>query len=197
MGAWEGDARVVDVKVTLQPGQVLELDPAQAQAATFTIGALPADVRQHFGIPMMGDEDFEVVSVTPDGAAYVVNMFAVHPEMTSTRAWLWWYPDQPGWCHGEVLTCASDQDQPHMIGTIPADFTLTLGTAHVVIPGAVPGAPLLPAGETLADGQVRAFPFVAIWPQHLLDSIKAAANARDVPYQSLIKVWLQEKLHSH
>lgn len=34
-------------------------------------------------------------------------------------------------------------------------------------------------------------------PQHLLDSIKAAANARDVPYQSLIKVWLQEKLHSH
>ena len=34
-------------------------------------------------------------------------------------------------------------------------------------------------------------------PQHLLDSIKVAANARDVPYQSLIKVWLQEKLHSH
>ena len=31
-------------------------------------------------------------------------------------------------------------------------------------------------------------------PQHLLDSIKAAANARDVPYQSLIKVWLQDKL---
>ena len=25
-------------------------------------------------------------------------------------------------------------------------------------------------------------------PQHLLDSIKATANARDVPYQSLIKV---------
>jgi len=34
-------------------------------------------------------------------------------------------------------------------------------------------------------------------PQHLLDSIKAAANARDVPYQSLIKVWLHEKLHKH
>ncbi|MDP2110470.1 MAG: BrnA antitoxin family protein [Thiobacillus sp.] len=34
-------------------------------------------------------------------------------------------------------------------------------------------------------------------PQHLLDSIKAAASARDVPYQPLIKVWLQEKLHSH
>jgi len=33
-------------------------------------------------------------------------------------------------------------------------------------------------------------------PQHLLDSIKVAANARDVPYQSLIKVWLQEKLRT-
>lgn len=32
-------------------------------------------------------------------------------------------------------------------------------------------------------------------PQHLLDSLKVAANARDVPYQSLLKVWLQEKLH--
>ena len=34
-------------------------------------------------------------------------------------------------------------------------------------------------------------------PQHLLDSIKSAANSRDVPYQSIIKVWLQEKLHSN
>jgi hypothetical protein len=33
-------------------------------------------------------------------------------------------------------------------------------------------------------------------PQHLLDSIKAVTNSRDVPYQSLIKVWLQDKLHS-
>jgi predicted DNA binding CopG/RHH family protein len=29
---------------------------------------------------------------------------------------------------------------------------------------------------------------------HLLETIKAAADARDVPYQSLIKVWLQEKV---
>jgi predicted DNA binding CopG/RHH family protein len=31
-------------------------------------------------------------------------------------------------------------------------------------------------------------------PQGLLDRIKIAANKRDVPYQSLIKVWLAEKL---
>lgn len=31
-------------------------------------------------------------------------------------------------------------------------------------------------------------------PDALLDRIKVAANKRDVPYQSLIKTWLAEKL---
>ena len=31
-------------------------------------------------------------------------------------------------------------------------------------------------------------------PMGLLDQIKVAANKRDVPYQSLIKTWLAEKL---
>ena len=31
-------------------------------------------------------------------------------------------------------------------------------------------------------------------PAHLLERIKTAANSRDVPYQSLIKVWLEEKV---
>jgi len=33
-------------------------------------------------------------------------------------------------------------------------------------------------------------------PQTLLDEIKIAANKRDVPYQSLIKVWLSERVRS-
>jgi len=31
-------------------------------------------------------------------------------------------------------------------------------------------------------------------PADLLDQIKIAANKRDVPYQSLIKIWLAEKV---
>ena len=31
-------------------------------------------------------------------------------------------------------------------------------------------------------------------PKHLLDRIRLTANSRDVPYQSLIKLWLQEKV---
>jgi predicted DNA binding CopG/RHH family protein len=30
-------------------------------------------------------------------------------------------------------------------------------------------------------------------PRHLIDLMKAAANKRDVPYQSLMKMWLYEK----
>jgi predicted DNA binding CopG/RHH family protein len=30
-------------------------------------------------------------------------------------------------------------------------------------------------------------------PRHLIDLVKAAANKRDVPYQSLMKMWLYEK----
>jgi predicted DNA binding CopG/RHH family protein len=33
-------------------------------------------------------------------------------------------------------------------------------------------------------------------PQGLLERIKVAANKRDVPYQSLIKVWLAEKVET-
>ncbi len=33
-------------------------------------------------------------------------------------------------------------------------------------------------------------------PNALLDSIKIAANKRDVPDQSLIKIWLPEKMDS-
>ena len=33
-------------------------------------------------------------------------------------------------------------------------------------------------------------------PLHMLERIKVAANKRDVPYQSLIKIWLDEKLNS-
>lgn len=32
-------------------------------------------------------------------------------------------------------------------------------------------------------------------PLSLLEAIKTAANSKDVPYQSLIKIWLHEKLH--
>ena len=34
-------------------------------------------------------------------------------------------------------------------------------------------------------------------PTSMLERIKIAANKRDVPYQSLIKAWLSEKIDTH
>lgn len=34
-------------------------------------------------------------------------------------------------------------------------------------------------------------------PEHLLDDIKRLANSMDVPYQSLIKTWLQDDVTRH
>ena len=183
MGAWEGDARVVDVRVTLRPGQVLELDPmaGYVEVPKPPLGTLPADVLGHFGIPTMAGDALSLESIGEDGAAYVFHLSRANDGLLMTHVWLWWYPDQPGWCHGEVLVCASDPDLPDMVAEVPAGFTLRLGTAHVLIPGAVPGSPLLPAGETLADGQVRAFPFTAIWPEHLRTT--ADYNSADIARQ--------------
>jgi len=45
-----------------------------------------------------------------------------------------------------------------------------------------------------SKAQRARFPNTLRVPQGLLDRIKIAANKRDVPYQSLIKVWLTEKV---
>lgn len=74
---------------------------------------------------------------------------------------------------------AHSQDEPHLHALGKTDDKRTL---HITF--TLPN--LKPTTKTIS---LRL-------PQHLLDSLKVAANARDVPYQSLIKVWLQEKLHS-
>jgi CopG antitoxin of type II toxin-antitoxin system len=67
----------------------------------------------------------------------------------------------------------------------------------------VPGSPLesvrvCQPGQVTVEGAQHLKPTTQSislrLPKHLLDAIKAAANARDVPNQSLIKVWLQEKV---
>ena len=48
--------------------------------------------------------------------------------------------------------------------------------------------------DACRDAAKQAYLISLRLPLHTLERIKAAANARDVPYQSLIKVWLEEKL---
>jgi predicted DNA binding CopG/RHH family protein len=56
---------------------------------------------------------------------------------------------------------------------------------------------LEPRGEgTIAEFEADTAAISLRLPVHLLEAIKIEANKRDVPYQSLIKMWLGEKVTS-
>ena len=62
----------------------------------------------------------------------------------------------------------------------PGDFRALLGSADLY------ASPNCPASTAVRAASLRV-------PVALLESIKIEANRRDVPYQSLIKLWLAEK----
>lgn len=177
------DLRVVDLRLRLDPGQVLELDLATAIAAPFARGPLPADPIAFFGSPSIAGKALQVVRVDPDGAGYLVHLRTRVGRMLCANVWLAWYPDVPGWCTGEAVIAASNPTVGDMAATVPPDFALRFGAADVLVPGLaqVGGACLLPQGEILGDGQARSFPLALVWRQHLRSSTDwasagAAAN---------------------
>lgn len=176
LGRRLGDARVIDLRCRLEPGRVLEVDLARATAAPFALQALPADPLAFFGAPAIAGVPLQAVTVRPDGAGYLMHLRARVGRMLCTDVWAWWYPDQPAWCRGEVVVTASHPGVPDMVATVPAGFRLTFGQASIVVPG-LGTAPLLPAGETLADGQAKSFPFTAVWPQHMRHEDWSSAGA--------------------
>lgn len=162
------EARVVDVHCSLAPGQHLELDLAKAAAIDFALGSPPADPLAHFGGPvLLAGVPLDVVALAADGAAWTVQLRCRVGRMLCANIWLTWYPDQPGWCAGEVLVVASNPSVPDLSATIPPAFALRFGDALVLVPGRAPGDPLLAAGDTLADGQGRALPLTFVWLRHL------------------------------
>lgn len=181
LGRRVGSVRVVDVHARVAAGQTLALDLARAVPATHHLGAIPADI----GWPAIAGVPLVPAAgqwLAVDGAAYSVHLHARVGPMLHVDLWARYYPGQ-GWAPAEVVVCASNGSVPDMVGTIPADFRLTCGDAVVVVPGLPWGAPLLPAGETIADGQARSFPVTFGWRRRLLttteqQSAVAAADLR-------------------
>lgn len=161
-----GDAWVIDLQLKLAAGEAKEIPLAAANPYPFAIAPLPANPLAFFGSPTIAGVPLQVVSIKVDGAAYLTHLRARVGRMLHADVWTWWQPDQPGWCRGEVVICASNPAVPDMVATVPAGFRLAFGQASAVVPG-LAFAELLPAGETLADGQARSFPFTLVWPQHM------------------------------
>lgn len=168
------DTWTVDLRVDLRAGEARSIDLAAARPAPFQRGALPANPAAHFGgAATFAGVPLSWLSIRPDGAGYLAELRGRVGRMLCATAWLHWYPDQPGWCHGELLLIASNPGVPDMGELIPRDARLRFGDALVFLPGAGPNGtavanvPVMAEGDRLADGQGRAVPFVLVWPRHL------------------------------
>jgi len=98
-----------------------------------------------------------------NGAGYDIHYQARVGTMLLVHLWLHYYPDQPAWCAGEVMICASNPSVPDMIATIPPNFRLKVGDAVITVPGLPFNQPLMREGDWLAHGQVRALPLTLLW----------------------------------
>ncbi len=172
------DTHVLDLRVTLAAGQELEVDLGSASPGKWALAPLPAAPLQHFGdLPRLAGLPMAILALQPDGAGYTVHFRARTGRLFATDLWVTWYPDQPGWCHGEALTVASNPAVPDMTDTIGA-LPLTFGDAIPFIPG---GEAIVPPNTSFGDGQGRAVPITFIWLRHLRSamdwsSVGAAAN---------------------
>jgi hypothetical protein len=151
------DARIIDLHVTLAPGQVLELDPATAVSEPFRIGPIPANPVEFFGIPRLNWANMKLLGAQPDGAAYLAHFRAIDRDMFCVDLWLWWYPDQPGWCQGEVVVTASNVSIPDLGAATPGR-QLIFGDWATTLPAA-----------TFGDGQARSLPVFFMWYRHKPD----------------------------
>lgn len=194
-------ARTIDLHVRLAPGEVVSLDLTQAQPATFTIQPIPGDPLAFFGCPSIANVPFAVDNVIVDGAAYLTHFRARVGRMLHVDLWTTWYPDQPGWCNGEVVVTASNPAVADMSAPIPADFTLRFGQADVFVPGLSPsttpaqalGACLLALGEAIGDGQARSFPVTLVWTKHLKQTSDwtsaGAASSLSICANGISRLW--------
>ncbi len=163
------DAWVVDVRVDLAPGQQIEVDLHSSTAIEWSLAPPPAGdaAIAHFGGPLMlGGTPMQVVSLRPDGAAWLVHCWARSGRMLGVDVWLPWYPDQPGWAQGEAMVTASNPTVPDMVATAE-NLQLQFGDALLLVPGRPFGSPLVDAGTRFGDGQARVFPLSFVWLKHL------------------------------
>lgn len=161
------ETHAVDVHVSLDAGQSVSLNLAAATPAAWTRGPYPADPLAWFGGPVsIGGQAMSIVSIGPDGAGYTARLRKRTGPMLCTETWITWYPDHPEFAFAEAIVACSNPTVPDMGATAPPNFHLRFGDAITFIPGAGGDVPLIAAGASFADGQMRAMPVVFLWTRH-------------------------------
>lgn len=162
------DTYNIDVYTVVQAREHLVLD-----LATVTAGGPPNQLPPPPTNDYLGGVTVKVAGVrmtqqsaAQNGAAYDFAYMARVGPMLVVHLFLHWYPDQKGWCRGEVVVTASNPSVQDVVAFIPAGFKLQVGDAIVNVPGLGPNPDLLPEGDWLADAQRRAMPITLTWPDH-------------------------------
>lgn len=175
---------IVDVRCVLAAGERKVFDLSTFAIAESKPPVLPSDLVKHFGalLPVVNNTAMSLVDLRVDGAAWLAQFRArvLGTRMLAVDLWVWWYPDQPGWCHGEALVTCSNPAVPDMgePATTPA-VTLSWGDAVVWPLGGVPGQ-LLAAGSGLVDGQAAARPLTIAWGRHMPPANKPDELVRSI-----------------
>ena len=149
------DARTVDLRLRLAPGEIRTIDLRKADPAQFDLAPLPADPLAFFGMPSIAGMPFSLVDAKPDGAAWLAHLRARTGPMLCVDLWVTWYPDQPSWATGEAIVTASNPTVPDLVATVPEDFRLRFGAADVVVPGLPIAPPRLGMASDLLGRQIR------------------------------------------
>lgn len=159
------DTWAVDLHVELPAGKAVRLDLSRSTSWRPPAMHLPSDLLTFFGGPVtIGGVPLQLTGIRQDGAALSVHLRNRLQRTLVGDVWLDWYPGQ-GWCAGEAMVTSSNPTVPDMVETV-GDLQLKFGDAVCFLAGAG-FAPLLRAGDTIADGQARAVPVLFVWPRHL------------------------------
>src|SRR5262245_39225360 len=115
----------VDVRLTLGQLQATSLNLASAAPAAWSRGPYPPDPMAWFGGGVsIGGQAMTIVALGADGAGYTAQLRRRTAPMLCTDVWITWYPDQPGWAHGEAIVACSNPTVPDMGTYAPANFNL-------------------------------------------------------------------------
>lgn len=156
-------ARAVDVRVTLEPGQELRLWDWQ-RVGPSQPDPMPSDPLTFFGGPLLcNDEPMQWVGgPVPNAAGWDCHL-RTRLGMFNVNVWFTWYAGQ-GWANGECMVTCSEAGRTELGDRCP-EIRLSWGHATVWPLGKPHGAPIVDAGTWFADGQARVVPFSFLWHQ--------------------------------
>ena len=169
------DVTVADLWVSELPARATMRGEASG-TAPWTPGAMDEHWLFKAGTPYVGGIPLALRHSEQDGAAVLQHWSAHVGPMLHADLWVWGYPDMPGVARAELVITASDPLVPSVETVTPQDGLLLQWVgAFVAGDGGVQVG--IPGGQTMADGQARAFALSIVWPAMVKDASAAHSLA--------------------